>query len=90
MYCAPTCVVILFLTLLSSQCAAQLSICLSKLYSVAEVDWAAFDDVLEGRCSDGIFKASHVHLSRSPVATYGMLSTTFLLVNCVLNTDGRI
>ena len=48
MYCAPTCVVILFLTLLSSQCAAQLSICLSKLYSVAEVDWAAFDDVLEG------------------------------------------
>ena len=25
-----------------------LTICLSKLYSVAEVDWAAFDDVLEG------------------------------------------
>ena len=36
------------LSSIKSRSMEFLTICLSKLYSVAEVDWAAFDDVLEG------------------------------------------
>lgn len=36
------------LSSIKSRSMEFLTICLSKLHSVAEVDWAAFDDVLEG------------------------------------------